>query len=96
MIKGLVILPLGQNIKKESGSVFLDYRKQFQQKVLEGMTTKFDTRNVYCNIRLPLIEGPGYSHRFYQEQPGIQDLGYVGTSNSSAVFNYIAKSYYYI
>lgn len=46
VIKGLVILPLGQNIKKESGSVFLDYRKQFQQKVLEGMTTKFDTRNV--------------------------------------------------
>ena len=95
-IRGLVILSLGQNIKKESGSVFLDYRKQFQKKVLEGMTTKFDTRKVFCNVRLPLIEGPGYSHSCYQEQPGIQDLGYVGTSNSSAVFNCIAKGYYYI
>lgn len=54
----------------ESKSVSFDYRKQFQQEVLAG-TTVFDTKDVFCNIRLPLIEGPGYSHSFYQEQPSI-------------------------
>ena len=65
-----MILSLGQSIKMESRSIFFDYRKQFQQEVLAG-TTVFDIKDVFCNIRLTLIEGPGYSHSFYQEQPGI-------------------------
>ena len=43
----------------ESRSVFFfDYRKQFQPEVLAG-TTIFDTKNVFCNIRLPLIYALG-------------------------------------
>lgn len=52
--------------------------------------------NMFCYFRLPLIEGLGYSHSFYREQPGIQDLVLPGTSNSPVIFNYIVKSYCYI